>query len=273
MIKKILQILPIILFCFGITFAQQPTVFKNVHVIPISSNTVLMNRDVLVKNGVIESIEKTSNKKYKGATVIDAKGQYLMPGLADMHVHIPRKDKYGYGQNEFLKLQLAAGVTTVRSMRGAEADLILQKEAEAAQTISPDIYTSAPPFYAGRVWISADSLNRLVKSYKKQGYQSLKVLSVPSITWFDTLAQLARVEGLKLSGHVPSGIPISYALNKNLNSIEHLGGYENLKIDSPEFEEALSKTISNNVYNCPTLDWYFVNYTQIPYEDLKNDLV
>ena len=47
-----------------------------------------------------------------------------------------------------------------------------------------------------------------------------------------------------------------------------------LKIDNlvaciVEFENALSKTLTNNTFNCPTLDWYFVNYTQIPYEDMK----
>lgn len=249
--------------------AQEATVFKNVNVVPIHTKTVLMNRDVLVKNGIVESIEKTSNRKYAGANIINATGQYLMPGLADMHVHIPRQQKYGYGQDQFLMLQLASGVTTVRSMRGADVDLMIQKEAAAGKIISPDVYTSAPPFYASRVWIRSDSLGRLLKSYKNKGYQSLKVLSVPSVAWFDTLAQMAQLEGFRLSGHVPNGVSIDHAIGKNLNSIEHLGGYENLKVGSAELENALAMTVSKGVYNCPTLNWYFVNYTQTPYEDLK----
>ena len=266
--RSITTLLFLIIASFRL-FAQEITILKNVAVVSPSTNAVLYGFDVTVENGSIESIKKTTNKKHRNATVIDATGKYLMPGLADMHVHIPRQKKYGYGADEFLMLQLAAGVTAVRSMRGADADLVLQKQISEGQKIGPSIYTSAPPFYASRVWASGDSLVKLLTRYKQQGYQSLKVLSVPSVSWFDTLAQTAKKQNLKLSGHVPAGILIDAALDNNLNSIEHLGGYENLSLDSDTFKEAIKQTVSKKVFNCATLDWYFVNYTQITYDEMK----
>lgn len=258
----------LLLFNLHSIFAQKSILIKNANIIPIHMDTILKGYDVIVTNGIITDIYKSKKRNNKkNEFIIDATNQYLIPGLADMHVHIPRQTKYGYGADEFLKLQLAAGVTHLRSMRGADADLVIQRE--AAQKTNPDIYTSAPPFYAGRVWIRGDSLQKLLKNYQSQGYQSLKVLSVPSVAWFDTLAQLAQDHGFKLSGHVPNGISIAHTLSKGLNSIEHLGGYENLSINSPELSAAIEQTKNRQVYNCPTLDWYFVNYTQVPYNELK----
>ena len=50
-----------------------------------------------------------------GVTRVDGRGKYLMPGLADMHVHT-------WFQAD-LPLFLAAGVTTVRNMAGSPMHL------------------------------------------------------------------------------------------------------------------------------------------------------
>ena len=69
-------------------------VFSNVNIIPMDKNEVLVNRDVVVKNGAIVSIGITSKLKYsKDALVIDAKGKYLLPDLAEMHAHVPPVDE------------------------------------------------------------------------------------------------------------------------------------------------------------------------------------
>ena len=59
---------------------------KNVNVIPILSEEILEEHDVLIVNDRIARIAE--NIDDGEATKIDAKGKYLLPGLTDMHVHI-----------------------------------------------------------------------------------------------------------------------------------------------------------------------------------------
>lgn len=248
--------------------AQNRTVFKHANVIPMHTQSILSNQDVLVENGIIRSIQKSKNRAYGNATVVNATGKYLIPGLADMHVHLPRREQFGYGLNEFFTLHLAAGVTTVRSMRGDAEDPGIRRDIVSGKILAPDLFISAPPF-VGNAWLRSDSLSRLVKRYKREGYDLLKVLSIPSTTWYDTLATITQTENIRLAGHAPGGVPIKKAIEKGLQCVEHLGGYETLDLESNEFREAAKQTAVGNVYNCPTLDWYYVNYIQISLDDLK----
>ena len=61
---------------------------RNANVISMTSPRVDKGRTVLVENGRIVSTD-FKPKDPKGATVIDATGKYLMPGLAEMHGHVP----------------------------------------------------------------------------------------------------------------------------------------------------------------------------------------
>ncbi|MFA6722835.1 MAG: amidohydrolase, partial [Bacilli bacterium] len=44
--------------------------------------------DILIDGGKIAAIGKFTEKEYPGATVIDAAGNYVTPGLVDPHCHI-----------------------------------------------------------------------------------------------------------------------------------------------------------------------------------------
>jgi hypothetical protein len=256
-------------FLLSITASTQAQlVFKDVTIIPMNSERTLVHQDVLIENGRIKSIQPNSKKTFGQATIVAASGKFLMPGLADMHVHLPRNEQYGYGLDQFMQLHLAAGVTTVRSMRGDENDPKLQRAIKEGKKHWPDLVISAPAFSA-RYWIRSDSLARLVHRYKMNGFQLLKLLSIPSVAWFDTLTMIAQREHIKLAGHAPAGIPLVQAFKQGLSCVEHLGGYETLPIEGPTFSETLGQTVANKVYNCPTLDWYFVNYTQIPLDSLN----
>jgi imidazolonepropionase-like amidohydrolase len=61
-----------------------------VTVIPMTTPTAtLSDRTVLIRNGRIAAIApRSSFKPPPGSRIIDGKGRYLMPGLADMHVHL-----------------------------------------------------------------------------------------------------------------------------------------------------------------------------------------
>src|SRR5438270_4118275 len=86
-------------------------VFRNVSILPMDSERVLRNQTVVVKDGTIVAIGEAREVAIPtDALVIDGSGKYLLPGLADMHVHSDPSD--------FL-LFLANGITTIREMNGS----------------------------------------------------------------------------------------------------------------------------------------------------------
>src|SRR5262245_57959985 len=115
----------LLLLLFDLSFSQSPVdsrqqeiVFKSVTVVPMDKEQVLENQDVVVKDGKIMSIAKSGKAKYsKGALVVDAKGKYLIPGLAEMHAHVPPIDDIA-PMKDVLVLFAANGVTTIRGMLG-----------------------------------------------------------------------------------------------------------------------------------------------------------
>src|SRR5690242_19549601 len=101
-------------------------VFTNVNVITMESERVLENQTVVVKDGKVSAIDKKA-KFSKNALVIDAKGKYLMPGLAEIHAHVPPVDDLE-PMKEVLFLFAANGITTIRGMLGHARHLELRSK-------------------------------------------------------------------------------------------------------------------------------------------------
>lgn len=85
---------------------KQPAdlVIKHAKIVNVFTKTI-MEGDVAVCDGRIVGIGE-----YEGTTIYDAKGQYLVPGLIDGHVHI---ESSLLAPKEFAKISLLHGVTTV----------------------------------------------------------------------------------------------------------------------------------------------------------------
>ena len=131
--------------------SQEIVIIENVNVIPMTSEVVLKNQSVVVKNGKVESICPAAAKEcnVEGARVIAADSKYLIPGLSDMHAHINPGD---IGENELLSekdkqaaqgvldqmLQqyLDFGVTTLRDPAGGPANLKLRDDVETGRRLA-----------------------------------------------------------------------------------------------------------------------------------------
>ena len=70
---------------------QQPIAFVNVTVVPMDRERVLPGQTVLVVGQrIAQMAPATAFRPPANAVKIDGKGEFLMPGLADMHVHLIR---------------------------------------------------------------------------------------------------------------------------------------------------------------------------------------
>src|ERR1051325_7652744 len=99
--------------------AQQPAlVISQVTVIDMVDPKPQRDMTVIVHDNRISSITKSGKVHIpKNAQVIDGRGEFLMPGLWDMHVHALRKERVDL----FFPLFIANGITGIRDM-GTTAD-------------------------------------------------------------------------------------------------------------------------------------------------------
>jgi imidazolonepropionase-like amidohydrolase len=199
-------------------------VFRNVSVVPMNKNEVLPGQDVVVMNGKITAIGPTSKVKYgKTATVIDAKGKYLLPGLAEMHAHVPPVDDIE-PMKDVLKLFALNGVTTIRGMLGHPRHLELRSKIQSGEIMGPRFITSGPSFSGNTVKTPEDAA-KMVRDQKKAGYDFLKLH--PGITKenFAAIAATAKEVGIPFAGHVSFDVGVWRAINAGYATIDHLDGF------------------------------------------------
>src|SRR5215469_4086695 len=94
-----------------------PIVITHATVINPGTSSVQANRTIVITGDHITSVSDTAKfQPPKNVQVIDAIGQYLIPGLWDMHVHSAFGDWFPGGRDIILPLFIANGVTGVRDM-------------------------------------------------------------------------------------------------------------------------------------------------------------
>jgi len=223
---KKLFVLPLLSAMFCCT-AQTPggeTVFRNVNVIPMTEETVIRNQDVLVKNGEITAIGKTGTVKFKkDARIIEANGKYLMPGLAEMHAHVPPVDDIE-PMKEVLKLFLYNGITTIRGMLGHPKHLELRSKIISGEIIGPHFYTSGPSFNGNSVKTPEAGAD-MVRSQKQAGYDFLKLHPGLTKENFAAIAKTAKEVNIPFAGHVSFDVGVWRAIEAGYASIDHLDGF------------------------------------------------
>jgi tetratricopeptide (TPR) repeat protein len=244
------------------------TVISNVNIISVQPHQpqLLSGQDVFIENGRIKKITGHLDGNYKGYTVIDGTGKYLIPGMADMHVHLPRPSS-DIQSHEFYLLNLLNGFTTVRQMRGKPADLPLRDSIRSGLMLGCNTYISTPPgfwdekHYDGRFFTAAMCRDSLAK-FKRQGYDFIKYLGGLNMQQYDTLVSIADSLGLRVTGHAPR-TDLEKAVNSNQLTIEHVEPYVRLyQKDSVLFWKTIDKMIEKKLYNCPDLVWYIIQGPQ-----------
>lgn len=191
---------------------------KNINIIPMTSDTVLRRKMVLIKDGLISEI--SDDISTSGITVIDGKDGYLMPGLMDMHVHV--WDDYELG------LYLANGVTTLRNLWGQPMHLRMKKSISKEEIIAPMFFTSSPKL-TGPNFMGDDNLQLLtpeqarkkVREYQERGYDFIKTYNGLPENLFNAILQESKLLNLDIVAHPSAEVPYSYHFKPEIISIEH----------------------------------------------------
>jgi hypothetical protein len=199
-----------------------------VTIIPMTDgSTALADRTVLIRAGKISAIGQRGRVRVPaGARVIEGGGRYLIPGLTDAHVHL----EYIEDPN-VLKLFVANGVTSVRSMDGRPYILDWRRRVRAGTLTGPSIVTSgpiidgSPPARDDNLAVAnAGEARAAVARQAAAGYDFIKLYTNLSAEAYGAAVGEARQRGLRVAGHIPTAVPLETAIGSQW-SIEHLGDF------------------------------------------------
>ncbi|MGB5820674.1 MAG: amidohydrolase family protein [Saonia sp.] len=197
---------------------------SNTNIVDVRKGTILENRHIIIDSGKIRRISESVDNPEKYALKIDGKGKYVLPGLAEMHAHIPPPSTSKERLEETLFLYLSNGITTIRGMLGDATHLELREKAEKGEILSPRIFTSSPSLNGNSVKTKEEAISK-VTAYQKEGYDFLKIHPGIQKEVFDQLVQTADEVGIRFAGHVPVDVGIRHALESRYASIDHVDGF------------------------------------------------
>lgn len=214
--------------------APEPVLFRGV--LPVLAGDAVSGgpQDVLVRDGRIERIAQPGTiEAGQGVREIDARGRWLMPGLVEMHAHLP-SSKSGT-RDAVLDLYLANGVTTVRGVIGAAEHRELRDAIARGDVIGPRLYTAGPSLNGNSV-ADAEAAAAMIEAQKREGYDLAKLHPGLDRERHDALMAAARRVGLKVAGHVSDDVGLEHALASGVSTIEHMDDYVRALVpaDRPE---------------------------------------
>jgi hypothetical protein len=211
------------------------TAFTNVNLVPMTRETTIGNQTVLVTGAQIVAIGSSDALRIPtGAHVIDGNDAYLVPGLADMHIHTRQdwEDREVWPVHP-LHLYLANGVTTVRDFapHGSPLTYALQwrDEIRAGTRNGPTIYASGKLLYASPL----GDPEGIVRQNHDLGFDFLKLYSYLSKDDFHEAMTAARALGMYTAGHIPYAVGLDGVLAAGMDEIAHA---EELLFELIEFD-------------------------------------
>lgn len=243
---------------------------KNVNVIPMTQDTVLVSQMVYIKEGRIASIG--DSLEIDNIQIIDGRNGFLMPGLVDMHVHVWDKQELG--------LYLANGITTIRNVWGMPMHLRMKKEISSDKIFAPVFFTTGPkltgPEFAGddnlQLYSREDAIKKVI-SYKARGYDFIKTYDGLPKEIFDAIIEQAKVSEMDVVSHPSHKVPYSYHFNSQIITIEHAEDIVqqplNYQLDTLKLNQVVEAfSLSVKTSFCPTLIVYYNIYNMIINDDI-----
>ena len=199
------------------------TAFINVNVVPMTTETVVTGQTVVVTSGIVVAIGGVDHVPVpEKAIVVDGTDRFLMPGLAEMHAHVP--DTGTPDLERVFSLFVANGVTTVRGMLGRPSHLELRQQLLDGERFGPRLITSGPSMNGNSVSGPADA-ERKVRSQHAAGYDFIKIHPGLSSEEYAAIAAVATELQIPFAGHVPVSVGVEGALAAGMTTIDHLDGY------------------------------------------------
>jgi hypothetical protein len=261
-----------------------PLVLAHVTLIDVTGGPSKPDMTVVIRGDRISDIGKAGEMPVPpDATVVDASGKFLIPGLWDMHVHWYNRDS--------LTLFTANGVTGIREMSGGPNLLRWRDEIAERSLTGPRMIVASPiidgpqPIWPNSIAVSNEEEGRkAVREVKQWGADFVKVYSLLPRDAYFAIADESKRQNISFVGHVPIAVSAAEASDAGQKSIEHLTGIligcssketelrnEIVKAQSPgarsrregvglletfsdrKAKDLFARFVKNQTWQCPTL--------------------
>jgi imidazolonepropionase-like amidohydrolase len=195
--------------------------------VDVESGNEIADSVVLIEGDRVKAVGREGEVPIPPNTVrMDARGKWIIPGLADMHVHL---GTYDY---KLVDLYLKFGVTTVRDVGGDITLLrILNDKIASGAESGPRISYAGmmldgnPPVWPGTSTLLADSPVRaqsIVHFLADQGASAIKVYNLISEPVLAQIIETARARNLPVIGHIPRALTMTRAVEMGMEGLEHI---------------------------------------------------
>lgn len=237
---------------------DQPLALDNVHVVDVTSGEVIRDRQVLLRDGQVESITAAGVAADSAYRRIDAGGAFLSPGLIDMHIHAMDR--------KYLVVSLAHGVTSVRNMGGYPMHLRWRAELARGDWLGSNLYSASPTLngrrnsnpLAHKVVTDPAAARERVRRYHAEGWDFIKSYARLEVDVYTAIREEAAALQFDVAGHVPYPVvEADYRLATGMASIEHAEDIFQGPLDYQFDTVALAATVATiknmQVHYTPTL--------------------
>lgn len=205
-----------------------PLFIRHVAVVDVIGGQLLPDMTVEIRGRTIAAMSSGDRlRPPRGATLIDGRGKYLIPGLWDMHVHL----SFPAGAAQIsLPVMVANGVLGARDMHSFLSTIVDLKRAVArGAQVGPRLFIAGtavdgPNSYlpAARIVNTPDEARIAVRELKAAGVDFIKVYSSLPKDLYLAVAGEAKSEDIPFVGHVPYPLTAAEASDAGQKSLEHL---------------------------------------------------
>lgn len=201
---------------------EKYTAFVDVNLVPMTDEIIIPQQTVLVEGKRITAVGPLKAMDLPAdSIIIDGSNCYLMPGLADMHIHTDTKWLNGGWPVSPLDLFLSNGVTTIRDFgpKGAPTDYALRwrDQIKKGRFRGPTIFAAGPILYG-----PVANAEKIVRNQKERGFDFVKLYSFLSATEFHNAMATAKKLDMYTAGHIPFAVGLDGILSEGLNEIAHI---------------------------------------------------
>jgi imidazolonepropionase-like amidohydrolase len=203
--------------------ATGPIAIVNGDVFDSERGVMMPKTTVVIRGDRIEAVGPAVQVP-AGATVIDASGKTVLPGLWDMHTHFQANSASGG-----TLLQLATGITSIRDLAAdTDVGVAIRDLANSGRVASPRTYLAGfiegPGAWAGPSDMLAKNeaeARAFVAKYDSLGYKQIKIYNLLHPDYVPTITSEAHKRGMTVSGHIPRGMSVNAAVNLGFDEINH----------------------------------------------------
>ena len=219
--------------------------FTHVTVIDTAGGPSRPDMTVVVRDGRIASVEQRGTAP-KDAKVVDGRGQFLIPGLWDMHVHL------SWTTASALPVLVANGVTGVRDLGSNLGQIDDWRTRIAAGLLTGPRIVRAGPILNGQkfnqyqlVTGTPEETRGVARALEQVDVDFLKVHRRMQRESYFALIDEAKKLGLTVVGHIPMTVTPEEASDAGQATIEHVEtlfeGTFSAGLKDGEFVDALKR--------------------------------